>query len=1142
LRSLHTSYLTEIFEVEDTVEQSTKVLKVLSRHNAKLIELFQREADVLHRLDHPGIPKVDAIGCFTVPLRQREHPLHCLVMEKIAGENLQQWLTHHGAIHQSLALVWLRQLVEILDQIHQNQLLHRDIKPSNIMLRPCEPWGQLVLIDFGTAREITETVIEGRDSTVVYSDGYTAPEQIRGRATAQSDFFALGRTFIHLLTHMHPNEFAEDATTHALLWEHRAPQIAPYFTQLIRALAADNPGDRPADSREVLQQVMQVQAVLEPNLPFADNPPTPMPPVVLPALDWVTMMPIDFEGITRPDVSQINTYLQTNTAIRADVTQAEVVTEKTILDRLPAWLLRSWVVGSVVGGMAIALILVGFGLRGWQASSQRQQMILAQSLLTEAEQQQQQPGASLEQSMALALEAWKRLKAAGLPTLSVEQFLQAGLTQLPQRGMTVTHPNDVMAIALSSDGAYLATASADRRADVWDLTTQEELYHFEHGARVNDVAFSPNGAWVATASQDHTVQLQGMGEAANPRILQHDAAVSQVRFTADSRYLVTVSLQTVRVWDLESQTVAYQRVFPAMISAIALSPQSTQMAIATMEGQVTLWTPGEDENSVTVSHTDSVNAVAFSPDGRYIATASQDQTAVVWEVATGKSMRVLSHSQSVMAIAFSPDGQRLLTGTGSPLPKLQPHTAQIWDWTNGKMLLQVTHAAGITQVAFSNDGRFIATASFDHTARVWDAKTGQPISQLIHNGAVMDVVFGRDRRILATASLDNTAQMWDLIGDPTLFMFNHPATVTHLAFGAQGDRVATSTADGAVWVWSQQTNALVQELIIDQPMRAIALSPDEAYLAVVSGDRTLQMWRIDPPEQLWELQHADTVNALVFSPDGAHVATASADNTARILETKTGLEVAQLQHDSFVEAIAFSPDGRYLATGSLDNTARIWEWQGTSPREVVRLGHDSFVEALAFSPDGRYLATASLDNNARVWDWQRNSQMPRLTLLHDQDVRAIAFSADGHYLAALSQDNLTQTPQNTAVLVWSVPDGRNVMSIEDPSLLSMAGFSPFGNYLATVSRDHGVQVWSVESQKEVARLNPSGEVPDLAFSSQRHQLGIAAGQQALVWDWDAQDLITAVCDRLHYPLTLEQWQRFLKDEPYRPMCGDRPRS
>ncbi|HEY9743161.1 MAG TPA: protein kinase, partial [Coleofasciculaceae cyanobacterium] len=170
----------EIFQVQDLKDNHTsKVLKILKNNGTKLVELFDQEASFLINLIHSGIPRAEEQFSLTLGNGQE---LHCLVMERIEGENLEQWLKPNKQISQAQALEWMRQLVTILDDVHQKRFFHRDIKPSNIMRKPD---GKLVLIDFGTAREVTQTVINGQDVTVVYSDGYTAPEQIQGHAVPQ---------------------------------------------------------------------------------------------------------------------------------------------------------------------------------------------------------------------------------------------------------------------------------------------------------------------------------------------------------------------------------------------------------------------------------------------------------------------------------------------------------------------------------------------------------------------------------------------------------------------------------------------------------------------------------------------------------------------------------------------------------------------------------------------------------------------------------------------------------------------------------------------------------------------------------------------------------------------------------------------
>ncbi len=132
------------------------VLKILIDNHPKYVELFRQEAQVLGILKHPGIPKIDLDGYFLYFPEGREEPLHCLVMEKIEGLNLSQYIEQRGdrPIKPKRALRWLAELSLILEQVHNENFFHRDIKPSNIMLRTN---GCLALIDFGTAREVTKS-------------------------------------------------------------------------------------------------------------------------------------------------------------------------------------------------------------------------------------------------------------------------------------------------------------------------------------------------------------------------------------------------------------------------------------------------------------------------------------------------------------------------------------------------------------------------------------------------------------------------------------------------------------------------------------------------------------------------------------------------------------------------------------------------------------------------------------------------------------------------------------------------------------------------------------------------------------------------------------------------------------------------
>jgi parallel beta-helix repeat protein len=282
------------YTVNEARSNILKVLKVLINYDPKAIELFQREAEVLKLLQHPGIPKVESDAYFVYFPRDSQQPLHCLVMEKIEGLDLYEYMKQRGyrPINPKLAVQWLTEIVTILQQVHSQNFFHRDIKPSNIMLRAD---GSLVLIDFGTARSVTATYMAKQSQgqvTGVISAGYTPMEQINGQAVPQSDFFALGRTFVYLLTAREPTDPAiYNVYTDEVDWRSCAANIIPKLADLIDKMIARFPQARPANTQEILQSLAEInkklhspQAEFQPSVPPTTPPPTP--PKTPPQKEW----------------------------------------------------------------------------------------------------------------------------------------------------------------------------------------------------------------------------------------------------------------------------------------------------------------------------------------------------------------------------------------------------------------------------------------------------------------------------------------------------------------------------------------------------------------------------------------------------------------------------------------------------------------------------------------------------------------------------------------------------------------------------------------------------------------------------------------------------------------------------------------
>ncbi|TBR58613.1 hypothetical protein B4U84_22185 [Westiellopsis prolifica IICB1] len=251
----------QIFEIKDTTNKKRRVLKTQIRRNPILDRLFEQEKRLLLNMNERTLPR--GIDSFSVSISNPERrELPCLIMEYIDGKNLEDWIRDNGKIGstrssreaKTLALDLLEQLTNILSSIHQKDVIHRDIKPSNIMLiANGEGRKELALIDFGIAKNATPgvqgTLVEG-------SWGYTPLEVRQGEPVFQSDFYALGKTFVYLLTKKHPHEYGNQLQ----VWNKDTVFPHSGIIKLINDLMRERPEDRPQSTEVILERIEEIRA------------------------------------------------------------------------------------------------------------------------------------------------------------------------------------------------------------------------------------------------------------------------------------------------------------------------------------------------------------------------------------------------------------------------------------------------------------------------------------------------------------------------------------------------------------------------------------------------------------------------------------------------------------------------------------------------------------------------------------------------------------------------------------------------------------------------------------------------------------------------------------------------------------------
>lgn len=583
----------------------------------KAAELFHQEAVRLDDLGHH-----DQIPTLYAHFIQEGYPY--LIQEFIDGPTLAKELRDQGVFSVQQVLEVLNNLLPVLQFVHDCHVIHRDVKPENVIRRLADR--KLCLVDFGAAKFIQEEA-QNRRGTVISSAGFTAPEQMLGRATYASDLYGLGATCVHLLTGRSPLELY-DLEQEIWQWRRYLTQSVPEaLAQILDRLLVRSPRQRYGEAREVLQdlQVFQPSPTAASALPRPAATPTSPPKlgrVSTGGLKELILNPLSQRQATTPPT---------------EVRPSQI--------GQPAWQSLCTLAGFQSWGRLVAF-------------AQQQPLLVAASRSGD-------------------LLFWEI--TAGRPVTLQNR------PPLHQSGSPLT------ALAISPDGRYLVTATEDRNLHLWNLDRQRLgnnwgnisfLQRQRHSGPILALSFSPQGAYIASASEDHTIRLWDRHQGRQLHCLNgHTSHVRSLCFSPDGQYLVSGGWDNLWIlWDVPQARLLCVvreelRFGDNGFNSVAVSADGQWLATGNENGMIQLWgLPTCDlvhvfktSESTASPPTSAINCVAFHPQEPLLVSGNQRGDIDLWHVKNHTHQgRIGSHNRAVQALSFSPDGQVLASAGRDP--------------------------------------------------------------------------------------------------------------------------------------------------------------------------------------------------------------------------------------------------------------------------------------------------------------------------------------------------------------------------------------------------------------------------------------------------------------------------------------------
>ena len=532
-----------------------------------------------------------------------------------------------------------------------------------------------------------------------------------------------------------------------------------------------------------------------------------------------------------------------------------------------------------------------------------------------------------------------------------------------EKGDPMKMDKDILSLALSHGGQFLASGDNDKNITLWDLSTRRKKGPplSGHTKAIWSLAFNKSDAILASGSDDGSVRLWDVksGRPKGNPLATCAGRVSSVAFHPQNDFLYVACADKIFRWDIGRSSpkphLVYASKDGAKINQIDFSPNGSVLAASSSSKSsstilfidpVTGTKLFEPAAEPTGSH---IWSVAFDRQGKTVALGTYGGYITLWNPRTGKRFgRYLEgHHREVQKMAISSDGTMLASSSDNNIIEIISPVN-----SNYYKSRELRPGEKVTALIFNplSGSSQLFTASDFEKGRIlsWDLgqkerKESNPIARA--TGYIHSLALSPDGSTLAAGTDKDGIFLWDLTTATrtkrqfpgTKDTYGNTEPVFGLSFSKDG-RWLASGSKGKFVIWDVDTkDPLVtkqEKVTVQDNLIGLQFSPIDPVLAVPSDRGDIVLWDVSNPRKIRDKKdqkclkgHTGMVTSLSFSPDGKTLASGSLDHSVRLWDTQSGQSLGPgfTRHKAPVNNVVFSRDNKEFYSGGEDGLIMQWD-------------------------------------------------------------------------------------------------------------------------------------------------------------------------------------------------------------------------